>query len=119
MQRRNFIQQMIFSGGLLLVSSLPYGLSRLLSPNIKAATRSRKESPLPGALKDPNDFASACIGCGLCGEICPPNCILFHNREGGYQTNIPYINPELKACTLCGKCMEVCPTNELTITTRE
>jgi ferredoxin-type protein NapG len=119
MQRRNFIQQMIFSGGLLLISSLPYGLSRLLSPNVKAATRSRKEIPLPGALKDPNDFARACIGCGLCGEVCPPNCILFHNREGGYRTNIPYINPEQKACTLCGKCMEVCPTNALTIIPRE
>ena len=118
MKRRNFIQQAIFAGGVLAVSSLPYGLSRLLAPNVQAATRGRQEIPLPGALADAEDFAKACIGCGLCSEVCPPDCIQFHTREGGERINIPYINPEQKACTLCGKCMEVCPTNALSVTER-
>jgi len=119
MKRRTFIQQMIFSGGVVMASSLPYGLTRLLAPNIQAAPRGRQEIPLPGALADAEDFAKACIGCGLCSEVCPPDCIRFHQREGGERVNIPYINPELKACTLCGKCMAVCPTDALSVTPRE
>ena len=118
MKRRNFLQQLVFSAGALAAASLPFGLVRLLAPKVWAGTRSRQHIPLPGALPDPEKFAQACIGCGLCGEICPPNCILFHSREGGDQVNIPYINPEQKACILCGKCMEVCPTNALTVTDR-
>jgi len=119
MKRRNFIQQTVFIGGVLAAGSLPYGLTRLLAPNLEAATRRRREIPLPGALANVDDFASACIGCGLCSEVCPPNCIRFHSREGGRRVNTPYINPEKKACTLCGKCMEICPTNALSITPRE
>jgi ferredoxin-type protein NapG len=68
----------------------------------------------PGALQDEAAFVSACIGCGLCGEVCPPRCIRFHDRDGGDKVNTPYINPEEKACILCDKCMEVCPTEALT-----
>jgi ferredoxin-type protein NapG len=118
MKRRSFMQNMIFAGGVLVASNLPYGLSRLLAPNVQAATRSRREIPLPGALADPEAFAQACIGCGLCSEVCPPDCIRFHAHEGGNRVNLPYINPEQKACTLCGKCMEVCPTDALTVTDR-
>ncbi len=119
MKRRSFIQQVIFGTGVLAAASLPYGLSSLLSPKVQAATRSRREIPLPGALADPEEFASACIGCGLCSEVCPPHCVLFHERDGGGRVNIPYINPEERGCTLCGKCMKVCPTNALSVTARE
>ncbi len=119
MKRRGFIKQIFFASGVLLVSTLPYGLSRLISPNIEAATRSRKRIPLPGALTNASEFVSACIGCGLCSEVCPPHCIEFHSREGGDAVNTPYINPEKKGCTLCGKCMKVCPTNALSVTPRE
>jgi ferredoxin-type protein NapG len=64
-------------------------------------------------------FAEACIGCGLCGEVCPPRCIQFKMRDGGNELNLPYINPEEKACTLCGKCMDACPTEALTPVHRE
>lgn len=95
-------------------ATLPYGLARLLAPSAKAARH--RQIPLPGALADPEAFARACIGCGLCGEVCPPRCIKFHQRDGGRDSNTPYINPEIKACILCGLCMQVCPTDALTIT---
>jgi len=119
MKRRNFLQQLIFAGGVLAAGNLPYGLARLLAPTAQAATRSRQEIPLPGALNDAEQFAQACIGCGLCSEVCPPHCIRFHERDGGKRVNLPFIDPEQKACTLCGKCMAVCPTNALSVTPRE
>jgi len=111
MQRRNFIQRIVFGGGVLASATLPYLLSLLFAPNTKAEPRTHLRPP--GALKDDEAFISACIGCGLCGEVCPPKCIKFYQREGGNKVNTPYINPEEKACILCKKCMEVCPTAAL------
>lgn len=114
MRRRNFLQTLIFGSGIIASSTLPYLLSHLIAPRVKADPLTHLRPP--GALKDDNAFVSACIGCGLCGEVCPPKCIKFYQREGGDQVNTPYINPEEKACILCNKCMKVCPTAALQVT---
>lgn len=116
MQRRSFLHKLIASASMLGAAVLPYGLTRLLSP-ANASDFSRHLRP-PGSLADDAAFVAACIGCGVCGEICPPKCIEFDKREGGNQLNTPYINPEIKACTLCGKCMQACPTNAITHVSR-
>lgn len=112
MLRRTFLHQAVVSAGILAAAILPYGLGRFLAPEVKAdpATHLRP----PGALKNDDAFINACIGCGLCGEVCPPRCIKFYQRDGGNMVNTPYIDPEVKACILCNKCMEVCPTESLT-----
>ncbi|MDX2506507.1 MAG: 4Fe-4S dicluster domain-containing protein [Gammaproteobacteria bacterium] len=117
MQRRNFLQNLVASASTLSVASVPYGVAHLLAPAI-AAEPSRHIRP-PGALKDESSFVDACIGCGICGEICPPKCILFDKSIGGKKVNLPYIDPPDKACTLCMKCVEVCPTEALTEVKRE
>lgn len=114
MKRRNFLQRILFGVGIIGFTSLPFGLSRLLYPKANAAMINN--AVLPGALADPDDFIAACIGCGLCGEVCPPKCILFHKNDGGPESNKPYIDPAIKSCTLCGYCMEICPTEALTVT---
>ena len=116
MKRRRLLQSLIYSAGMLASAGAPWFLTRIMMPEAQADT-SRHLRP-PGALDNDAAFVEACIGCGLCGEVCPPRCILFHDRDGGAQANTPYINPELKACILCNKCMEVCPTEALTETER-
>ena len=111
MNRRSFLHKAMTSIAVMASSMLPYGLGRFLAPEAKAEISTHLRPP--GALKDDADFISACIGCGLCGEVCPPKCIKFYKREGGDKINTPYINPEEKACILCNKCMEVCPTASL------
>ena len=119
MRRRKFIQQASYGAAITATGCLPYGIARLLAPddakNVVAGTQLKP----PGALADDHAFTEACIGCGLCGEVCPPRCIQFKKREGGNELNLPYINPEEKACTLCGKCMDACPTEALTPVSRE
>lgn len=111
MHRRNFLQRLTYGTSIVAAGGLPYFISHMLAP---AAVRTPQTSlRLPGALKDDAAFVDACIGCGLCAEICPPRCIRFNKRAGGLAINVPYINPEEKACILCGKCMEVCPTEAL------
>lgn len=114
MKRRRFLKTLGAYAALVFASATPYGLARLLAPRVYADPQ--RHIPLPGALPDIDDFNRACIGCGLCGEVCPPRCVLFEQREGGDGLNTPYIDPAKKACILCNKCMEVCPTDALTIT---
>ena len=112
MRRRNFLQRMTYGSSVLAAGSLPYGISRLLAPDTMRPSHTNLRPP--GALKDDKAFVDACIGCGLCAEICPPRCIKFNKHERGIEVNIPYINPEEKGCILCGKCIDVCPTEALT-----
>jgi len=113
MRRRMLLKQLTLGGGIVAGAGLPYGLARMLAPEQKRSSRNTYLKP-PGALADDQAFVAACIGCGLCGEVCPPRCIAFRKRVGGEEVNTPYIDPEIKACTLCGKCMDVCPTEALT-----
>ena len=114
MKRRSFMKTLTMGAGIISFGLLPFFMGRLLRPTIKANESNR--IPLPGALKLQEDFERSCIGCGLCGEVCPPRCIQFHKHEGGLIADTPYIDPEQKSCTLCGLCMEVCPTDALTVT---
>jgi len=114
MNRRSFIKKFTMTMGVISFGLLPFVMGRLLRPKLKASESNR--IPLPGALANKQDFEQACIGCGLCGEVCPPRCIQFYKHEGGLVADTPYIDPVQKSCILCGLCMEICPTNALTVT---
>lgn len=117
MQRRSFLEKLILAASTFGVAGIPYGISRLLTPEEKVEFSQHLRPP--GALLDENEFVKACIACGLCGEICPPKCIEFDKRSGGDAAGQPFINPEKRACILCMKCTEVCPTEALTEIPRE
>jgi ferredoxin len=118
MLRREFIRQAALITAWVTAGLLPFGFSRLLATEERGFKPHQRLRP-PGAILDDEKFVEACIGCGLCGEVCPPRCIFFYDRAGGANINTPFINPENKACILCNKCMEVCPTEALTLIPRE
>ncbi len=113
MERRGLLKNLVAGAAAIAAGAIPYGFIFLLAPRRAAARRNYLRPP--GALGPDKAFVAACIGCGLCGEVCPPRCILFHARDGGTKINTPYIDPVEKGCILCNKCMEVCPTEALTV----
>lgn len=117
MERRGMLKKLVAGAAFLAAGAIPYAVSPLLAPGSAAPGRNYLRPP--GALKEDAAFVAACIGCGLCGEVCPPRCIRFHARDGGGKVNTPYIDAGKKACILCNKCMEVCPTEALTLTPRD
>lgn len=119
MKRRGFLQQLAVGGVVVAGGAAPYGLARLMAPDTGHAARSTTCLRPPGAVEDDVEFMARCIGCGVCGEVCPQGAIKFYNLEGGSKVNTPYINPEVSACALTGDCMEACPTDALVVTKRE
>jgi len=69
MKRRELLRRAARGAGLTAASCVPFGLVRLLAPPVSAAPRTHLHPP--GALKDDAAFTEACIGCGLCVEVCP------------------------------------------------
>ena len=69
MKRRGVLQKLAAGAAVAAAGALPYGLASLLAPGRAKAERNYLRPP--GALADDAAFVAACIGCGLCGEVCP------------------------------------------------
>ncbi len=101
--RRNFLKKVTASVATL--AALP-----VLSAKNQASFRFLRP---PGSLSE-EEFASTCINCGQCSEICPNRCIKYFGFENGLASiDTPYIIPREKSCILCMKCGDICPSGAI------
>ncbi len=71
----------------------------------------------PGALPE-DDFLAACIRCGHCIEVCPPEALFMVSLSDGLSVGTPAWDWQGKTCDLCQAeeilhCIDVCPTTAL------
>lgn len=120
MRRRTFLQQLATLSATVCAAGAPYGLARMLAP-ASASAHANPHTHLrpPGALQDDQAFIAACIGCALCGDVCPVGAIRFYDRAGGDKVNTPFVDPIRRGCTVCEDCMKICPTEALVSIPRE
>ncbi len=109
MLRRKFLQSLsVMAGSAAAFFSVPPASSSVFSSS------SRRFLRPPGARAE-EEFIGSCIGCGLCGEICPNRAIRYFGVSNGLSSmDTPYIIPREQACILCMKCGDVCPTGAIT-----
>ncbi len=66
----------------------------------------------PGAVSE-EIFASKCIRCGRCIEVCPYKSIFAMDARSGVWAGTPFVKVDRVPCYLCMKCVKVCPTGTL------
>ena len=52
--------------------------------------------------------ADACVGCGMCTEVCPHGVLMMEERK--------VLVADLDACMECGACANNCPVGALRVT---
>jgi NADH-quinone oxidoreductase chain I len=68
-------------------------------------------------VRDPATGAEKCIACGLCGAVCPSQCIHIYTKEGpDGRKSIDRYEIEVLRCVFCAFCVEACPVGAIVLT---
>lgn len=74
---------------------------------------------IPKLKLDLDSLEIICNGCGLCGKICPEQCIEI--RRGVENSGKEYLDEfyiDMGKCTFCGNCVEFCNLGAIEMTYR-
>ncbi len=69
-------------------------------------------------VRDAKTGREKCIACGLCGAVCPSQCIHIYTREDDLEQKKVIDRYEIEAlrCVYCGFCVEACPVGAIALT---
>lgn len=71
---------------------------------------------VPRLRRDPETGEEMCVGCLLCEQICPDNCIsiVVDKRPSGKGKYPKSFLIDYERCCFCGLCVDPCPTKPIT-----
>lgn len=107
--RRDFMRDVTYSAGTVVTLAFLFGL-----PAKQAQASTYACLPPPGAL--PGDsFAAACVRCGQCVQVCPPQALKLATASTGIAVGTPYFIARDVPCELCEElyCVKACPSGAL------
>lgn len=68
-----------------------------------------EKKPAPEGLRGKPEIGfDACIGCGACATICPPNALTVEEQDEKWKLKLFY-----GRCIMCGLCEEICPVDAI------
>lgn len=69
-------------------------------------------------VRDPESGTHRCIACGLCGAVCPSQCIHIYSKddEEGVSKELVRYEIDLLRCIFCALCVEACPVGAIALT---
>lgn len=70
-------------------------------------------------LSDPVVDHARCIGCKICSDFCPDDCIERLVVEKSVPPGTPRIRIDLEFCKGCGICAQECPKKAITMIVRK
>ena len=71
---------------------------------------------VPRLRRDPETSEALCVGCLLCEQICPDDCIsiVVDKRPSGKGKMAKSFIIDYERCCFCGLCVDPCPTTPIT-----
>lgn len=107
--RRDFMRDVTYSAGTVVTLAFLFGL-----PAKQAQASTYACLPPPGALPGDN-FSAACVRCGQCVQVCPPQALKLATASTGIAVGTPYFIARDIPCELCEElyCVKACPSGAL------
>ncbi|TET53349.1 MAG: 4Fe-4S dicluster domain-containing protein [Anaerolineales bacterium] len=72
---------------------------------------------LPFLLEDPGAGGKRCTACGICAQVCPPQCIWIERatdpETGKVKREPSAFHIDVSICMSCGLCAEFCPSDAI------
>jgi NADH-quinone oxidoreductase subunit I len=96
----------------------------MLTPAVTRQYPKEKRPAMPGFrglhafVRDAKTGREKCIACGLCGAVCPSQCIYIYTKEDEAEQKkvIDRYEIEVLRCVYCGFCVEACPVGAVVLT---
>jgi len=106
-----------------IAKGLALTFKSMVSPAVTRQYPEEKRPAAPGFrgqhafVRDEATGNPKCIACGLCGAICPSQCIYIYTKEGEDNKKvIDRYEIELLRCVYCAFCVEACPVGAIVLT---
>ncbi|GAB4390040.1 MAG: NADH-quinone oxidoreductase subunit NuoI [Thermodesulfovibrionales bacterium] len=119
MKVRDIVKTIFFTE---ILKGLALTLKTMFTPAVTRQYPEEKRPAMPGFrgmhafVRDPETGRERCIACGLCGAICPSQCIHIYTTESPEGKKvIDRYEIDLLRCVFCAFCVEACPVGAISL----
>jgi NADH-quinone oxidoreductase subunit I len=106
-----------------IIKGMALTLKMMFTHAITRQYPEEKRPAMPGfrglhtLVREPETGKERCIACGLCGAVCPSQCIYIYTKEDpdSGRKVIDRYEIDVLRCIFCGFCVEACPVGAIAL----